>query len=136
MKRQKTLVILMAFMGMLLGSAMAYAGASVTASYAVVAVQATASGSLISLDMTVTNNGTVDLNATVVNEIDPTQMGGDSNSLNVGALAIGAQAVRQWTIASSTPADQLSTPLSLFFNGNAVDGNGNPVAVAVEGVAR
>jgi len=134
--KRRIIAISMAIMGMLLGASVSYAGASVTAAYHVVAVQSAANGSLISLDVTVTNNGTVDLNGAVVNQVDPTLMGGDSNSLNVGALAVGAQAVRQWTISSSTPAAQLSTPLELYFDGSAVDGNGNPIAVAVEGVVQ
>ena len=106
------------------------------ANYQVVAVQADTNGSLVTLDVTVTNSGTVDLNSIVVNEMDPTLLGGNTNTLNVGALAVGAQAVRQWTISSPIPSDQVPSPLPLYFQGSAVDSNGNPVAVAVKGVAQ
>ena len=134
--KQKKLAMFIAFAGMLLCGSVAYAGASITAAYKVVAVQANANGSVISLDVTVTNNGTVDLNTIVVDEIDPTHPGGLTNTLTVGALVIGSQAVRQWTINSSIPASQVPSQLALYFQGNATDANGNPVIVAVEGVAQ
>jgi len=134
--KQKKLAMFIAFAGMLLCASFAHAGAAITATYQVVAVQADVNGSLISLDVTVTNSGTVDLNSIVVDEIDPTRMGGSSNTLSVGSLVVGSQTVRQWTISSAIPAGQVPATLPLVFQGIATDVNANPVVVTVEGVAQ
>jgi len=116
----------------------AQAGVAITAVYQVVAVQPTATGSIVSLDVTVTNSGTEALGSVVLEEVDPTHLAPARNTLTVGNLGVGVQSVSTWNLTTDIPAAQLPSPLHLFLQARAVDGSSNPVAVAVavEGVAK
>lgn len=130
------------FSGFLMGAMLiltplaAHAGAAVTAVYKVLAIQPDVQGSILSLDVTVTNSGSVDLNSLVLEASDPTR--GDSiiNRLNVGNLAAANHGVLQWVIQSAIPADQLPASMPLYLQAHALDGQGHPVKVDVEGVAQ
>jgi len=114
----------------------AQAGAAITAVYQVVAVQPTATGSIVSLDVAVTNSGTEALGSVVLEEVDPTHIAPVLNTLSVGNLGVGGQSVSTWNLTTDIPTAQLPSPLPLYLQARAVDANNNPIAIAVEGVAK
>jgi len=136
MKQQKIIFGLLVGLLLTLAPHVSLAGPAVTAAYKVVAVQSTATGSVVSLDVTVTNSGTDVLSSVALEEIDPTRIAPARNTLNVGNLAVGGQFVTVWTLNSELPADRFSSSLPLFLQGTAVDANNNSISVAVEGVAK
>lgn len=114
----------------------AHAGAAITAAYKIVAVQATATGSLVSLDVTVTNSGTQSLTSLVMQQTDPTRIGAPQNTLNVGNLAVGGQFVGTWALTTDIPANQVQSSMPIYLQAQAVDANNATIAVPVEGVAQ
>jgi len=131
-----TLSISIALAGLLMYATSLHAEPLVTATYQVVAIQPTAEGSLLTVDVTIVNSGTVALNALVLNDIDPTQNVPAKNSLVVGDLAIGAQSTSLWSLTNTIPADQVTSSLPLYLQAQAVDANNGAIAVTVEGVAK
>lgn len=113
-----------------LGTA-AMADAGVRLDHSVVSATPMSVGSQVTYRMVVTNSGDVDLRNLLLAPVGTAYLNPSvDNTLAVGELAAGAQATLEWTVESLEPLD-LVPQSTVFFFGEALDGAGNRVALAV-----
>lgn len=107
------------------------ADANVSLDHTVVSATPMSVGSQVTYRMVVTNSGDVDLSNLLLAPIGTAYFNPSvENTLAVGELAAGAQATLEWTVESLEPVD-LVPQSTVFFQGEALDSAGNPVALAV-----